>query len=85
MRVTHPFHPLADREFDFAFRRKTWGEDRVFFFDEEGKVRGVPARWTNVASADPFTVVSAGRAAFRVEDLLALVCLVETLNQSSNT
>src|SRR6266508_3216577 len=24
VRVTHPFHPLSGREFDFAFRRTTW-------------------------------------------------------------
>jgi hypothetical protein len=25
VRVTHPFHPLSGREFEFAFRRVTWG------------------------------------------------------------
>jgi hypothetical protein len=79
VKVTHPFHPLAGQEFDFAFRRCNWGEDRVFVFTPGGGVRGFPAGWTDAASADPFVVVAAGRSAFRVEDLLALAGLLERL------
>ena len=79
MRVTHPFHPLAGQEFDFAFRRSNWGEDRVFVFTEDGGVRGFPAGWTDAVSADPFVAVAAGRSAFRVQDLLALAGLLERL------
>jgi hypothetical protein len=39
----------------------------------------MPAAWTDVEGPDPFLVVSAGRACFRVEDLLALVALVAEL------
>ena len=34
--VTHPFHPWCGREFVFVVARRTWGEDRVFFFDGDG-------------------------------------------------
>jgi Family of unknown function (DUF5372) len=27
--VTHPFHPLAGRDFEFIACRQNWGEDRV--------------------------------------------------------
>ena len=30
--MTHPFHPLAGREFVFIALRQTWGEDRVFVY-----------------------------------------------------
>ncbi len=79
MRVTHPFHPMAGRVFDFAFRRKTWGEDRVFFFDDCGDLRGLPAGWTDAAAPDPFVVVAAGRCRLRVEDLLGLADLIDRL------
>ncbi|MGZ6690002.1 MAG: DUF5372 family protein, partial [Solirubrobacteraceae bacterium] len=29
MRVTHPFHPLYGRDFEFVAHRHNWGEDRV--------------------------------------------------------
>jgi hypothetical protein len=45
----------------------------------EERVRSLPAGWTDVEGMDPFVVVSAGRAHFRVEDLLALADLVRRL------
>ena len=36
----------------------------------------LPATWTSEAAADGFVAVSAGRSAFRAEDLLALVDLL---------
>ena len=38
-----------------------------------------PSAWTDVGQADPFVVLSRGRAAMRLEDLLRLVKLVEAL------
>jgi len=71
--VTHPFHPWCGREFVFVVARRTWGEDRVFFFDEDGVQRSLPRAWTDAADVDPFVVLAAGRSPFRVEDLLAVV------------
>lgn len=83
MRITHSFHPLAGQEFDFAFRRSNWGEDRVFVFTADGCVRSFPAGWTDATPADPFVAVAAGRSPFRVEDLLALAGLLERLRQQA--
>jgi hypothetical protein len=41
--VTHPFHPWVGREFVLVGIRQAWGEDRVFFFDEDGVVP--PGSW----------------------------------------
>jgi hypothetical protein len=57
--------------------RHAWGEDRVFFLDEEGTQRSLPRGWTSAADADPFVALAAGRSAVRVEDLLALVELLD--------
>lgn len=76
VRVTHRFHPWFEREFVFVAVRQTWGEDRVFFVDEEGGQHSLPVGWTDAAEPDAFVAVAAGRAALRVQDLVALVGLV---------
>jgi len=77
--VTHPFHPLAGRSFDLVVRKRNWGEDRVSFFGDDGALTSIPAGWTDVDPPDPFVAISAGRSAFRVEDLVALASLLEGL------
>ena len=72
VRVTHPFHPWLGREFVFVVVRRTWGQDRVFFLDEEGVQCSLPRAWTDAADVDPFVAVAEGRCPFRVEDLVAV-------------
>jgi hypothetical protein len=61
--------------------RQTWGEDRVFFTDEEGRLRSLPTAWTDAADVDPFVALAAERSAFRVEDLLGLAELLDRLGR----
>jgi hypothetical protein len=83
--VTHPFHPWCGREFAFIAVRQNWGEDRVFFFDDEGVQRSLPRGWTDAGDVDPFVVVAAGRSALRVADLVALTELIaEILGATRN-
>jgi len=77
--VTHPFHPLSGREFDLVVRKKNWGEDRVFFFADDGQLTSLPAGWTDVDPPDPFVAIADGRSMFRVEDLVALASLLDGL------
>jgi hypothetical protein len=77
VRVTHPFHPLAGRDFEFIEHRQNWGEDRVHLHDENGQLFSLPAAWTDAAAADPFVVIAAGRCPFTTAGLLALVDLVD--------
>jgi len=44
-----------------------------------GRTRSLPVGWTDVAPVDPFISVAAGRAPFRLEDLLALTALLRDL------
>jgi hypothetical protein len=67
------------REFVFVAARQTWGEDRVFFFAEDGMQRSLPRAWTDMADPDPFVTLGEGRCAFRVEDLLQLVDVLDGL------
>ena len=75
--MTHPFHPLAGRDFEFVVYRQNWGEDRVHLHDEDGQLFSLPAAWTDAAAADPFVVVAAGRCAFTTDGLLAAAGLID--------
>ncbi len=74
--MTHPFHPLCGRAYEFVARRSNWGEDRVCFHDEHGELKSLPAAWTDVIEPDLFVVVAAGRSPLHVDDLLVLVEMV---------
>jgi Family of unknown function (DUF5372) len=49
--VTHPFHQLYGRDFEFVAHRQNWGEDRVHLHDENGQLFSLPAGWTDVAAS----------------------------------
>ncbi|MEK7703390.1 MAG: DUF5372 family protein [Myxococcota bacterium] len=76
MRITHPFHPLCGQEIDAVSHRAQWGEERVFYLSPQGHRASLPARWTNLAPEDPYVAVGAGRARFRVPDLIELAVLL---------
>jgi hypothetical protein len=42
VRVTHPFHPLVGRAFEFVEHQLNWGEDRVCLRDGNGKLFHLP-------------------------------------------
>lgn len=82
--MTHPFHPWVGREFVFVAVRQTWGEDRVFFLDDDGTQGSLPRGWTDAGDPDAFVALAAGRSALRVVDLLALVELLDGLRGSGD-
>lgn len=63
----------------FISLRRTWGEDRVFFFTDDGRQTSLPTAWTDAAQPDVFVTLADGRCPFRIEDLLILVDLVDGL------
>ena len=65
--------------------RRNWGELHVTFVDEHQELGYLPAAWTSAALPDPFVVVGAGRALFRIQDLLRLVTLVQAMQQADAT
>jgi hypothetical protein len=62
-----------------------WGEERVYFYDADGRLAALPVAWTDVFSPDPFVAISAGRSSFRVTDLLELVRLITRLRQEGES
>jgi len=81
VRVTHRFHPLFGREFEFVARRQNWGEDRVHLHDERGELFSLPAGWTDAALPDPFVVIAAGRCPFTIVGLLGLSELIDQVRR----
>ena len=79
VRVTHPFHPWAGREFELVKRRRNWRADRVYVRNDADDLVSLPAEWTDALPDDPFVVVAGGRASFHLEGLVALSELVASL------
>ena len=77
--MTHPFHPLFGRGFEFVVHRQNWGEDRVHLHDENGVLFSLPAAWTDVAALDPFVVIAGGGCPFAMTGLLELADLIDRL------
>jgi hypothetical protein len=58
-------------------RKLTWGEDRVFYYEAEGRLKSLMTNVTDVLTRDAFERISGGRSAFRIDDLLELRRLLE--------
>jgi uncharacterized protein DUF5372 len=52
---------------------------RVMYVRADGRTRSLPVGWTSIAPEDRFVSVAAGRAPFRLEDLLALTALLRDI------
>lgn len=63
----------------FVAVRRTWGEDRAFFFADNGVQKSLPRGWTDAADPDVFVTVAAGRSPFRIVDLLVLAEVIDGL------
>ncbi len=59
--------------------RLNWGEERVYFHDDAGRLVAIPARWTSVFPTDPFVLVSAERSPFRFSQLRELARLIQQI------
>ena len=77
--ITHPFHPLYGQAFELVQTRVNWGEERAYYVDAHEQLKAIPIGWTSLAASDPFVTMAAGRAAFRLGDLLALVQLIREI------
>jgi hypothetical protein len=67
-----------------VIHRYNWGLDRVYFYDDKGKLESLPTAWTDAFPPDPVVALSGGRSAFRLKDLLELSGVIETLQSKGN-
>jgi hypothetical protein len=61
--------------------KNAWGEDRVYFYNEDEQLTAIAASWTDVVAIEPFVAVAAGRAPFRANDLLEMAWLIHSLSE----
>ena len=85
VRITHPFHPLRGRAFELICCRRHWGEDRVVYEGQDGRLCTIASAWTDIDPADEFRLVAANRAAFRTVELLALCDALDRLAERMGT
>lgn len=77
VRITHPFHPLNGKQFDLIEHRCIFAESYVYFHDDCGHLREIPAVWTDFVKGDAFVEMAAGRSPLHARRLLELADLVE--------
>ncbi len=70
---------MYGEEFEYVNLRLNWGEERVYYFERDGSVATIPARWTSIMAPDPFVTASSGRSCFCLRDLLELSRLLNRL------
>jgi hypothetical protein len=59
-------------EYEMVGRYLSWGEDRVFYYGPDGRLKSFLVNITDLLPVDAFIRISAGRSAFRVDDLLEM-------------
>jgi hypothetical protein len=80
-KITHPFIPQYQNEYEFIDRRLGWGEDRVLYLDENGNTAMILTCWTDVKELDLFSLQSAGRSDFKYSDLVELSKILKYLKK----
>ena len=83
IRITHPFHPLSGRQFDLVEHRCIFAESFVYFHDDAGHLREIPAAWTDFVKGDAFVEMAAGRSPLHAGCLLQLCDLMDRLGKVS--
>jgi len=80
-RITHPFHPYRDREFDLIEQQGISVHSILLFQDEAGYLQRIPAVWTDLVEGDVFGEVAAGRSALHADCLWPLAELLQQLRK----
>jgi Family of unknown function (DUF5372) len=68
---------LRGQTFEALAVLNNWGGDRVSYSGPEGRVRSMPAEWTDVVVPDLVITLGAGGAVFRADRLRQLRALLD--------
>ena len=79
VRITHPFHPFADRQLVCVGERYNRYGKRLLLRIDDHTICSVPLQWTDIAAVDPDIVIGQARTLLRFVDLLKLAQFVERL------
>jgi hypothetical protein len=79
--VIHPFHPLYGQTFSLVTFRQNWAVDKVYYHDDQERLKSLPSSYTDILPADPFIVLSDKGSLFHPQHMLALWRIIESLQQ----
>jgi len=79
--ITHPFHPLSGPSFVCGGERYNRYGARLLLPVDDETLCSVPLQGTDLVAPEPEVVMGAGRALFRVADLLELARLLSRLGR----
>jgi len=75
---------MYGKKFKVIESKKVCNEDWLYYINDQGQYRSIPAKWTNLCTPDPFVEISQGRSYFRYDELLSLSNLLLELKKSSD-
>ena len=84
VQITHPFHPLCGKQFDLIEQRYIYTERFLYFYDDHGHLREIPAVWTDFVKEDAYVELAAGRSPLHAAHLLELADLVEHIAKGAS-
>ena len=84
VRITHPFHPLFGKQFDLIEQRYIYTESYLYFHDEHGHLREIPAMWTDFVKVDAYVELAGGRSPLHAVHLLELAELVKHMAKGAD-
>ena len=74
---------MHGQQFELVDYRNAWGEDRVYYRDRQQRLCRLPASWTDAVDPDPLVALGGDRAAVRLDDMVALLELVEMISSGA--
>ena len=83
--IIHPFHPDRGRPLTLVHTRIDRGVEWIWYLDRRGTARQVKRAFTNLTKPDDFLDQAAGRCAFHMRDLVALVAVIARLARRCKT
>jgi Family of unknown function (DUF5372) len=83
-RITHPFHPYREREFELIEQQGISTRGVLFYQDEAGYLQQIPVVWTDLVKGDAFGEVAAGRSALHADCLWPLAELLQQLRKEAS-
>ena len=84
VQITHPFHPLCGKQFDLIEQRYIYTESFLYFYDDHGHLREIPAVWTDFVKVDAYVELASGRSPLHATHLLELADLVGHLAKGAS-
>ncbi len=80
-KITHPFHPLKDKEFNVVDIREYWSKKYVIFTLNDSNSKAIPIEWTDLEPEDLFQKISNGKSLFKISDLLELYNIIQAIKK----